>query len=125
MFRFKSIDHILVKIKAYSVGSVILAGISLYLGYLLLGLWVGRPPVVIGRFLSETPQPAAAATSTPTSNSLESSLKTYVGSKNSTKYHLPTCIGAKGISEANKVWFATREEAEEVGYTPAKNCKGL
>lgn len=49
----------------------------------------------------------------------------YVASKNSNKYHLPSCSGAKRISEANKIWFASREEAESRGYTPADNCPGI
>lgn len=39
-----------------------------------------------------------------------------VGSKNSDKYHLPYCPGAKQISEQNKIWFASIEEAEKAGY---------
>ena len=49
----------------------------------------------------------------------------YVASKNGTKYHLPWCSGAQTISEINKIWFETKEEAENRGYTPAKNCKGI
>jgi len=49
----------------------------------------------------------------------------YVGSKNSNKYHLPNCSGAKRIKEKNKIWFNSKEEAEGVGYTPAANCPGL
>ena len=49
----------------------------------------------------------------------------YVGSKNSDKYHLPWCSGAQRIAEANKVYFATKADAEAAGYTPAANCKGL
>ena len=48
-----------------------------------------------------------------------------VGSKNGTKYHLPTCPGAKQISEKNKITFNSIEEARAKGYTPASNCKGL
>ena len=51
--------------------------------------------------------------------------KKYVGSKNSDKYHLPWCSGAARIAEENKVWFASKEEAEAAGYTPAANCKGI
>lgn len=51
--------------------------------------------------------------------------KTYVGSKNSNKYHLPWCSGAARIAEENKVWFASKEEAAEAGYIPATNCKGI
>jgi hypothetical protein len=49
----------------------------------------------------------------------------YVASKNGTKYHLPWCGSAKQIKEENKIWFATKEEAERAGYTPASNCKGI
>ena len=49
----------------------------------------------------------------------------YVGSKNSNKFHLPTCPGAKTISDANKIWFQTKEEAIAKGYVPASNCKGI
>ncbi|MHB8651805.1 MAG: hypothetical protein ACYC8S_01585 [Minisyncoccota bacterium] len=48
-----------------------------------------------------------------------------VASKTGTKYHLPGCAGAQKISETNKVWFASRADAEIAGYTPAANCKGL
>jgi len=48
-----------------------------------------------------------------------------VGSKNSDKYHLPDCPGAKQISEQNKIWFDSIEEAEKAGYKPAGNCPGL
>lgn len=49
----------------------------------------------------------------------------YVASKSGTKYHLPWCGSAKQIKEENKIWFATKAEAEAAGYTPAANCKGI
>jgi len=48
-----------------------------------------------------------------------------VASKNGTKYHLPDCPGAGRITEVNKIWFGSEEEARKAGYTPASNCKGL
>lgn len=48
-----------------------------------------------------------------------------VASKGGTKYHFPWCSGAQRISEANKIWFGSVEEARKAGYTPAGNCKGL
>jgi len=48
-----------------------------------------------------------------------------VGSKNSDKYHLPECPGAKQINEQNKIWFDSIEAAEKAGYKPAGNCPGL
>jgi hypothetical protein len=49
----------------------------------------------------------------------------YVASKTGTKYYLPWCGTAKRIRDDNKVWFASKAEAEAAGYEPAKNCKGL
>ena len=51
--------------------------------------------------------------------------KLFVASKNGNKYHHPWCSGAQRISEANKIWFDSKEEAENAGFTPAANCKGL
>ncbi len=48
-----------------------------------------------------------------------------VASKTGTKYHFPWCSGAKTISDANKIIFASAEEARAQGYLPAANCKGL
>jgi hypothetical protein len=52
-------------------------------------------------------------------------VKAYVASKTGAKYHLPWCAGAQAIKEENKLWFATKEEAEAAGYQPAGNCKGI
>jgi hypothetical protein len=49
----------------------------------------------------------------------------YVGSKSGTKYYLTTCASAKRIKEANKVYFASVNDAKAAGYTPAANCPGL
>lgn len=51
--------------------------------------------------------------------------KMYIASKNSDKYHLPWCSGAQRIKEENKIWFASKEEAEKAGYKPAENCEGI
>ena len=48
-----------------------------------------------------------------------------VASKNGSKYHYPWCSGGKRISEKNKIWFDSTEDARKAGYTPAANCKGL
>ncbi|MEI8175287.1 MAG: Ada metal-binding domain-containing protein [Candidatus Omnitrophota bacterium] len=46
----------------------------------------------------------------------------YVASKGSDKYHLADCGTAKKIDAANKVTFATPEEAIKAGYSPCKVC---
>ncbi len=49
----------------------------------------------------------------------------YVGSRSGHSYYLPTCAGVKRIKDANKVWFATVEEATAKGYHSASNCKEM
>jgi len=65
-----------------------------------------------------SPAPVPAAPPVP-------EVRTYVASRNGTKYYLPACGSAKRIKEENRVWFATKEEAEGAGYGPAANCPGL
>ncbi len=48
-----------------------------------------------------------------------------VAAKTGAKYFFPWCSGVARISEANKVWFNSVEEAHKAGYAPASNCKGL
>jgi len=45
-----------------------------------------------------------------------------VGSKNSNKYHLPSCTWAKKIKAENRVCFSSEEEAKSKGYQPAGCC---
>lgn len=48
---------------------------------------------------------------------------TYVGSKKSDKYHLPSCRYAQSIDDENRIGWASREEAEAAGYEACKVCK--
>lgn len=51
--------------------------------------------------------------------------KIFVASKNGKKYYYAWCESSQKIKESNRVWFATKEEAEKAGYEPAANCRGL
>lgn len=46
----------------------------------------------------------------------------YIGSKNSDKYHLPTCPYAKRIKPENRTCFSSPDEAKSKGYVPDSNC---
>ncbi len=46
----------------------------------------------------------------------------YIGNKNSKKFHRSTCDGAKDMNKKNKVIFFSREEAILKGYSPCKTC---
>jgi hypothetical protein len=71
------------------------------------------PPPFLDNALNETE-------STATPNAL-----VLVASRSGTRYHLPSCPGAKRIKAENRIYFQSRAEAEAAGYTPAANCKGL
>lgn len=46
----------------------------------------------------------------------------YIGNLNSLKFHKVDCEGVKKMSEKNKVYFKTRQEALDGGYTGCKMC---
>jgi|SRR3989344_5371225 len=50
---------------------------------------------------------------------------TYVASKTGSKYFLPWCGSVGQIKKENKIWFASKVDAEAAGYQPAGNCKGI
>ena len=48
-----------------------------------------------------------------------------VASREGSKYHLPTCSGAKRIKPENLVEYESVAAAEAAGLTAAANCPGL
>lgn len=91
------------------------------------GFWIEQLPE--GVVQGGGPAAALEATNAGSSESAPEptvpEVRTYMASKNGTKYYLPTCGTAKRIKEENRVWFATKAEAEAAGFTPAANCPGL
>lgn len=67
--------------------------------------------------------PAVSQASSPVSSPAPSS-GGVIASKSGSKYHYPSCPGAKQIKEANKISFPSAQAAEAAGYTLASNCKG-
>lgn len=62
-------------------------------------------------------QTTAAAVGAP---ALDSAI-TFIGNKNSKKFHLPDCSSLP--KEENRVYFVSRESAVNQGYTPCSVCK--
>lgn len=46
----------------------------------------------------------------------------YIGNMNSKKFHLLNCTWAEKISDKNKIYFKSRDEAIKNGYEPCKVC---
>lgn len=114
------------KIKSILSGDMYIVFILIFIGFSSFGL--GRLSM-----LSETkesvriiyPEDGLTSTGERVPAPALDTAALYVASRNSDKYHLPWCSGAQRISEANKVWFASKAEAEAAGYTPASNCEGI
>ncbi len=58
-----------------------------------------------------------------TNNNISTKERMYVASKNGKLYYSIGCSGAKRISPANELWFASSLEAEKAGYTLSSSCK--
>ena len=67
-----------------------------------------------GEIIIKNPSASVSEIITNSDKSVEQG--SFVGSINSTKYHWPDCSFAKRISEENKVWFSSEQEAEDAGY---------
>ena len=78
-----------------------------------------RRPITVGSMPQISPEIDKTSTLAAVAQGYDSG---YVASKNGTKYYLPECASAKRISEQNRIWFKTKEEAETAGYGPAANC---
>lgn len=74
---------------------------------------------------STTPTPAGSAAVVNSAKVGEEQGKGVVASRSGTKYHLPTCAGAKQIKPENRIEFPNAAAAQAAGYTPAANCPGL
>lgn len=49
--------------------------------------------------------------------------KGYIGNKSSKIYHMPYCGSVSEMYQKNKVYFDTKEDAENSGYNPCGSCK--
>lgn len=118
-----SIKDIAEKIKPYWKEDVFITLSIILIGFAGFGLGrlsaleKGRDPIQI--------KPANLSATTFSSEKADNSAGLLVASKSGKKYHFPWCAGASQIAEKNKIWFASYEEAQKAGYTPASNCPNL
>lgn len=118
-----------------AVGIILIALVSFEAGY-LKGQKNQKEPVAVNQ-PSCAPCPKAqennnaSSANNPASNNqnktenqpnTENQKCAFVASKNSNKYHLPTCQWAQKIKPENKICFSSKEEAESRGYQGAKCC---
>jgi aryl-alcohol dehydrogenase-like predicted oxidoreductase len=118
-----------------AVGIILIAAISFEAGY-LQGQKNKNDSIVINKVESSDIKydnqsnknatldnsPAVQTTSQPENQKISNQACAYVASKNSDKYHLPTCRYAQNIKPENRVCFSSKEEAESKGFVGAKCC---
>lgn len=80
------------------------------------------PPITADTFSGETKGTTGNSAFLSNKSSEATQL---IGSKNGTKYYYPWCSGAQKIAETNRIYFASKADAEARGYTPSATCKGL
>lgn len=69
------------------------------------------------------PEPKAEAkTAAKPEAKVEAKAGAFIGNKDSKTLHKADCKTAASMKPANKVAFATREEAEKQGFKPCKVC---
>lgn len=49
-------------------------------------------------------------------------IKNFVASINGKKYYPAGCKAANSINKENIIWFTSKKEAREMGYTPSAQC---
>lgn len=54
---------------------------------------------------------------------VEFSEKKFIASTKGSKYYPLGCAGGQNIKQENKIYFATREEAEGAGYELSSTCR--
>ncbi|WP_458455425.1 thermonuclease family protein [Methanobrevibacter sp.] len=60
--------------------------------------------------------------SSDTSSQSSSDSGSYVGNSNTGKFHLASCSSVGKMSDKNKVFFSSRDDAINQGYVPCKRC---
>lgn len=65
---------------------------------------------------------SSSSSGSSTSSDSSSGSGSYVGNSNTGKFHVAGCSSVSKMSEKNKVFFSSRNEAINQGYVPCKRC---
>lgn len=92
-----------------------------------LNLWRYPNPVAPWDYRAggsaNTPRPTPRQTETARTGAIASYPNgQIIGNKSSMIYHLPSCPSYDKVSQRNRVYFRTAQEAERAGYRVARNC---
>ena len=79
--------------------------------------WADSDTHIANTHSSHTSSSSSSAKSTSSSDSAS-----FIGNSNTGKFHTPYCSYVDKMSEGNKVFFSTRNDAINQGYIPCKIC---
>ncbi len=103
----------------------VLVGVSSFEAGFLQGSAVSARPIIVEKPVASassdasmvaTPAVSESAGTRSTKTTVDTKNCAFVGSKNSTLYHLPGCAAAKRIKPENLVCFVSAEDAQVKGY---------
>jgi len=109
-------------------GFILVSVVAFEFGLMQGQKWQQKPLIIEKMAVQETPKGETvnvAVADQKAAQGANLALKkdcAYVGSKNSNKYHLPTCQWVKRIKPENVVCFKSAEEAVVKNYLPDKGC---
>ena len=81
--------------------------------------WAGSDTHVADTHSSSSSSSSSDSSSASSSSSGSGS---YVGNANTGKFHVSSCTSVSKMSEGNKVFFSSRDDAVNQGYVPCKIC---
>ena len=79
-------------------------------------------PAFTGSDKSTTASTTSSSSKSKTETTTTTTEATYIGNRNTKKFHRPDCPSVKSMSSKNKVSLSSRKEAIADGYTPCKRC---
>lgn len=116
-------------------GLVLVSAVAFEFGLMQGQKWLGKPLIIEKTALAEVPKGEAVNFTAPDPKAVLGAISTakkslpavrqdcaFIGSKNSDKYHLPTCSSAKRIKPENVVCFKSAEDAAAKSYQADKGC---
>lgn len=110
------------------LGFILVSVVAFEFGLMQGQKWQQKPLIIEKTAVQEAPKGEAVnltvtgQTAPPGANLALKKDCALIGSKNSDKYHLPTCSSAKRIKPENVVCFKSVEEATTKNYLPDKGC---
>jgi hypothetical protein len=101
------------------LGELLLLSLVFTTGFIIGGKIITRPPLIIDKELIVN----LDDNSTSSGQAINPSQTLFVASSRGKYYYPVDCSLAQNLSEKNKIYFSTKEEAESRGYLKNTRCE--